>query len=102
MERGTRAPWGWSRPADLKTLYTATTSHTVLHPQKVSFLNTALDGSTTFEAWDHGALLQGFTRSATGGSVTLNCLTAMQATDVCGGAGSVTLTYGAPVVTMVE
>jgi hypothetical protein len=88
--------------ADLKTLYTATTTHTVLHPQKVSFLSTALDGSTTFEAWDHGALLQGFTRSATGGSVTLNCLTAMQATDVCGGAGSVTLSYGAPVVTRVE
>jgi hypothetical protein len=87
VERGTRAPWGRSRPADLKTLYTATTSPTVLHPQKVSFLSTALDGSTTFEAWDHG---------------TLNCLTAMQATDVCGGAGSVTLTYGAPVVTMVE
>jgi hypothetical protein len=88
--------------ADLKTLYTPATTLNVMHPQKVSFLSAALDGSTTFEAWDHGALIEGFTRSASGGSVTLDCQVAMHGTDACGGASTVTLTYGAPVVTMVE
>ena len=45
--------------ADLKTLYVPTTTLNVMHPQKISFLSTALDGSTTFEAWDHGALIHG-------------------------------------------
>jgi hypothetical protein len=88
--------------ADLKTLYVPTTTLNVMHPQKISFLSTALDGSTTFEAWDHGGLIQGFTRSATGGSVTLDCQAAMHGTDACGGVPTVTLTYGAPVVTIIE
>ncbi|MFL5494757.1 MAG: hypothetical protein ACJ8DC_10290 [Gemmatimonadales bacterium] len=88
--------------ADLKTLYTPATTQNVMHPQKVSFLSTALDGSTTFEAWDHGALIQGFTRSASGGTVTLDCQAAFYGSDACGGAPTVTLTYAAPVVTMIE
>jgi hypothetical protein len=88
--------------ADLKTLYTSSTTMNVMHPQKVSFITSAQDGSITLEGWDHSALVQGFTRSATGGTVTLDCQAAFYMTGACGGSSTVTLTYGAPVVTMVE
>ncbi len=70
--------------------------------EPTDFLSTALDGRTTFEAWDHGALLQGFTRSASGGTVTLDCQAAFYGSDARGGASTATLTYGAPAMTMVE
>jgi hypothetical protein len=88
--------------ADLKTLYTPSTTMNVMHPQKVSFITTAGDGSITLEGWDHGALIEGFTRSVTGGTVTLDCQAAMHGTEACGGSSTVVLTYGAPVVSIVD
>jgi hypothetical protein len=85
--------------ADVKTLYTNATTLNIMHPSKVSFLSLATDGSTTFEIWDHSSLIEGFTRSETGGTVTLDCQVAFAGTDACGGAPTVTLSYAAPTVT---
>jgi hypothetical protein len=86
--------------ADVKTLYTSQTTLSIMHPSKVSFLSAPGDGSTTLEIWDHSALLTGFTRSATGGSATLDCQVAFYSTVPCGGAPTVSLTYAAPTVTI--
>jgi hypothetical protein len=88
--------------ADVKTLYTAGTTLNLMHPMKISFLATADDGSTTFEIWDHSPMIEGFTRSAVGGTVTLDCQAAFFSTDACGGATTVTLAYAAPEVTTID
>ncbi len=66
-----------------------------MHPSKVSFLSAASDASTTFEIWDGGPMIEGFTQSATGGTVTFNCQAAFYSTDACGGSATVTLSYEA-------
>jgi hypothetical protein len=85
---------------DVKTLYTGATTLNLMHPARVSFLSSALDGSTTFEIWDHSPMIQGFTGSATGGTVTVDCQVAFFGLDACGGSPSATLSYAAPEVTI--
>lgn len=85
--------------ADVKTLYTDDTYQNIMHPSKISFLSTAEDASTTFEIWDNSPLIEGFTRSATGGTVTLHCEAAFHSTMACDDQETVTLTYAAPTVT---
>ena len=88
--------------ADVKTLYTGGTTLNVMHPSRISFLSAADDGSTTFEIWDHSTVIDGFTRSAGGGTATLHCQAAFYSTDPCGGAATMTLAYAAPEVTTIE
>ncbi len=86
---------------DFKTLYTATTSINVTDPQRVFFVATA-GGTTQFLDYQQAPMLTGFTRSATGGTVTLNCQTTLFSTDPCSGQASVTMTYAAPSITTID
>lgn len=55
---------------DVKTLVNAQTSAPFQAAPKVSFLETAADGSITFQGWDHGAMLTGFRQQSTVGATT--------------------------------
>lgn len=61
---------------DVKTLVNTQTARTFQAAPKVSFLETAADGSLTFQGWDHGNMMTGFRQQTTVGassSATLHC-----------------------------
>jgi hypothetical protein len=70
---------------------------TFSHPSR-----TRGNGSTTFQSWDRSGIISGFSRSATVGTVTLDCQVAFFGTDACGGGPKVTLSYAAPAVSVVQ
>jgi hypothetical protein len=76
---------------DVKTLVNTQTSRWFFDAPKVSFLETAGDGSLTFEGWDHSPMTTGFQVQSTVGATTA-------ATLKCGGgAGFAIVGCGAPV-----
>ncbi len=85
---------------DFKTLYTTNTTLNITDPQRVFFVKT-VGAETQFLDYQQAPMLTGFTRSATGGTVTVDCQTTLFNTDACGGQTSVTMTYAAPAVTTI-
>ncbi|MDZ4864112.1 MAG: hypothetical protein SGJ01_11770 [Gemmatimonadota bacterium] len=69
-----------------------------MHPQRVSFIHTAIDGSLAFAIWDDTPMIGDFTRAVAGGGVTFDCQNGFGSTGNCGGATTVRLTCAAPTV----
>lgn len=83
--------------ADIKSVYTASTSENVMDPNKISFLQTNANSTIDFQDYSKAAMISGFTRLTTvgqTGTVTLNCSNAsLSQSSICASTTDVAVSY---------
>lgn len=83
--------------ADIKSVYTASTSENVMDPGRVSFIQTNANATLDFQDYAKSAMISGFARLTTEGqtgSVTLKCSnTSVSQSSICADSTDVSVSY---------